>query len=77
MLWYSVKIFFTAKIRWNKMAAYSALILLIIMIPVNIAGDCFGLSLTWMSIAFLFVNSQIDAEPHDEHPRIWYLHEVA
>jgi O-antigen ligase len=76
MLWYSVKKFLTARVRWNKMAAYSALILLIMMIPVNIAGDCFGLSLTWMSISFLFVNSQIDADPQAEYPRICYSIDV-
>jgi len=75
MLRYAVKIFFAARIGWNKMAAYSACILLVVMIPVNIAGDCFGLSLTWMSIAFLFVNAEMDAYPLAGYPEIWQLRE--
>jgi O-antigen ligase len=53
----------------NRCGAYSALVLLMMLIPMNIAADCFGLSLTWMSLSFLIVNSEIKMDlaiSHDE-----------
>ena len=59
MVWYVVKDYRSRDISLNKCAAYCALILLFMLIPMNIGADCFGLSLTWMSVCFLFINSQI------------------
>jgi hypothetical protein len=53
----------------NKCGAYSALVLLMMLIPINIAADCLGLSLTWMSLSFLIVNSELEVDLgilHDE-----------
>jgi len=54
----------------NRCGAYSALILFMILIPMNIAADCFGLSLTWMTIAFLLVSSEQESELLSENDRL-------
>ena len=59
MFIYSINSFFIKKMEINRCAAFCTIILLIILIPINIGADCFGLSLTWMSIAFLLTNSEI------------------
>lgn len=60
MLWKSLKTILLSEERCKRGGAYLCSLLLFILIPVNIGADCFGLSYTWMSIAFLFILGQMD-----------------
>lgn len=61
IFWKSLKMTFVSKQKWKRGSAYLCCLLLLLLIPINIGADCFGLSFTWMSIAYLFVLGQLNS----------------
>jgi hypothetical protein len=60
---YSIKECFGNYYKETRIASYMVGVLLIVLIPVNIAADSFGMAITWMTLAFLF--AQIDVQKYD------------
>jgi len=63
LFWYAFRTFFFSNSIWKKCSSCSLLVLLFILVPMNIGAGSFGLSLTWMSMSFLFVNMELDFAP--------------
>ncbi len=66
----TLKIYLNTNDKLKRIASVSTMMLLLVLIPMNIAADCFGLSLTWMVIAFLFVNSELNLHTFANLPDI-------
>ena len=76
LFWYALKIFLFSNTIWQKRSSYSLLILLFVLIPMNIGADSFGLSLTWMSISFLFINAQITQYSEELNSKVTRIKKV-